>query len=83
MTGFSKLHSIFHNFPSTNFPDHNNVRRLSQGVFKRYLKRIGIQPHFPLRNNTATMFVDKLYGILNADDMPLAVLIPMANYRSQ
>ena len=59
--------------------DENDVRVLTKGPLQRGGKSLGMKPHLPVVDNTALTSVDKFDGILNGDDMVLAVTVGLVN----
>ena len=69
VTGFSKGNRVIHGFTRTNLTNQDDVGCLTQGIFQGDFKRVGINAHFTLGNDTARMFMNKFNRVFNGNDM--------------
>ncbi|CSD94731.1 Uncharacterised protein [Vibrio cholerae] len=80
MPRFRESHRVFHGFSAADFTNQNHIGGLAQRVFQRHFITFGIKPHFSLRHDTALVFMHKLNGIFDRQNMPGAMLITIASH---
>ena len=69
VAGFSEGHRRFHRLGVANFTDQNHIRRLTQSIFQRGLKRMGVESDLPLGDDRLFMPMHELDWIFNGNNM--------------
>ncbi|MCY1419216.1 hypothetical protein D9M71_348000 [compost metagenome] len=83
VAGFGEGHGVIHGLAGANFADHDDIRRLAQGVLQGRLEGVGVQPHLALGDDAALVLVDELDRVLDGDDVAGGVLVAVADHRRQ
>ena len=80
MAGFSEGQRLGHGVGGAHLADHDDVRRLAQGILQRHVEGLGVDTHLALGDQAVAVVVHKLDRVFNADDMPAAVLVAVAHH---
>src|SRR5690554_5262213 len=83
MPCFSKLNRILHGLAGTHLTNENNVWCLSQRVFQRNFKALGINANFPLGYDAALVLVYEFNRVFNGNDVSTAVTVTVPQHGSQ
>ena len=83
VAGLGECNGVVHGLTITNLADQNDIGRLTQGVAQRGVPRIGIHAHFALRDDAVLVFMHEFNRVFDGDDVPVSVLIAVANHRGQ
>ena len=83
VTGLGECNGVVHGLTITNLADQNDIGRLAQGVAQRSVPRIGIHAHFALRDHAILVLMHKFNRIFNRNDVPISVLVAVADHRGQ
>jgi hypothetical protein len=83
MAGFGGGYGDAHGFGVAHFPDHDDVRRLTQRGTKRGGKIRSVDADFHLFDDAAHMVVLVLNGIFDDDDMTGFAVVDVVDERGQ
>ncbi len=83
VAGLGEIERILHSFPIPDLADQDDVRRLPQGVFQRYLVGFGIHTDFALVHQALFVAMEKLNGIFDGDDVFPAAAVAVIHHRRQ
>src|SRR5688572_5292028 len=74
---------VVHGVPVADLADQDHVRGLAQRVLERRVPRIGIHAHLALGDDAVLVVMDVLDRVLDGDDVPVAVLVAVADHRRE
>ena len=80
---FREGQSLGHGLGGAHLTDHDDVRRLAQGIFQGYIERLGIHTHLALGDDTVVVVVQEFDGVLYADDVAVAVVVAVSHHGRQ
>ena len=80
MAGFGEIDRGLHGLPISHLADQNHVGRLTQRVLQGHLVGFGIRADFTLVHQTLLVSMEKLDGILNGNNVLLALAIAIIHH---
>jgi len=83
VAGFSKGEGRLHGARGADLADHDDVRRLSQGIRQRDLVGFSIQPHLALGYQAALVLMHILDRVFHGNDMAVAVGVAVIQHGGQ
>ena len=83
VTGFGEVHRVLHGIDVADFPDEDDVRRLTQRVFQRGAVGGGVNADFTLDDHGFFRLVHEFDRVFDGDDVVAGVFVAVIDHRGQ
>ena len=69
MSGLGERDGMLHGFGVANFPDQDDIRRLTQGILESVMPGVRVDSDFAMGDQRLMRLVHEFNGVLHRDDM--------------